>query len=71
MRRKLIKDGVVERRRDGTYAMALPRVNSDAIMHKVNRIVSALHVVPKAIEAAANVEALNGTSAIVAPLDPA
>jgi DNA-binding IclR family transcriptional regulator len=62
VRRKLeplIANGVVERRRDRTYAMALTWVNSKAIMDKVARIVAAFHVAPRHLEKATNLDALN------------
>jgi DNA-binding transcriptional ArsR family regulator len=38
----LLKGKVVERRRDGTFAMCEPRANSDAVLVKVNRIINVL-----------------------------
>ena len=66
VRRKLeplITGGVIERRRDRTYAVCEGRVNSPVIMTKVSRIVAVLHVAPRKLEHAINRDALVGTSA--------
>jgi DNA-binding transcriptional ArsR family regulator len=64
VRRKLqplIAGGVVERRRDGTYAMAEPRVNSPEVMAKVDRTVAVLFLSRRKIERATNQDALGAT----------
>jgi DNA-binding transcriptional ArsR family regulator len=59
----LLAGKVVERRRDGTFAMCEARVNSPAIMRKVEKIVGMMVTAPRKIQDAANDDALG------APLD--
>jgi DNA-binding transcriptional ArsR family regulator len=68
VRRKLkplLDSKVVVRRRDGTYAMTEPRVNSPAVMAKVSKIVAVLFTSPKQIQAACNDDAMGTPRAVL------
>jgi DNA-binding transcriptional ArsR family regulator len=69
VRRKLeplLEAGVVVRRRDLTYAMAEPRVNSPEVMRKVDHIVATLFLASRNVQHATNLDALLGAHAMAA-----
>jgi DNA-binding transcriptional ArsR family regulator len=54
----LVEGGIVERRRDGTFAMCADRVNRPDIMRKVEKIVGTMVMTPRKIQDAANDDAM-------------